>query len=58
MSGLQTPYFKAIHSLASMKYVPTTRYYLNDHNMAKNLNKIGLKEEDEKLFAKHRMRYP
>ena len=34
------------------------RYYLNDHNLPKLLDKIGLKEKDIKQLEQRRMMYP
>ena len=45
-------------SVASKRYVIRPRYYLNDHNLPKLLDKIGLKEKDIKQLEQRRMMYP
>ena len=53
------PIIKKIVYLSQVKrYVIRPRYYLNDHNLPKLLDKIGLKEKDIKQLEQRRMMYP
>ena len=45
LGGIQTDYKEDSLSVASKRYVTRPRYYLNDHNLPKLLDKIGLKEK-------------
>lgn len=58
LSGVATKNFKDKYSLSSDKYCSPKRYYLNDHNDALPMNKIGLKEEDENYFKTNNLVYP
>ena len=40
----QTPYRTDSLSVTNRQYLIRPRYYLNDHNLPKSLDKIGLKE--------------
>ena len=43
--GVQTPYRADSLSVANRQYLIRPRYYLNDHNLPKSLDKIGLKRK-------------
>lgn len=58
LGGIQTDYKEDSLSVASKRYVIRPRYYLNDHNLPKLLDKIGLKEKDIKQLEQRRMMYP
>ena len=58
LGGIQTDYKEDSLSVASKRYVIRPRYYLNDHNLPKLLDKIGLKEKDIKQLEHRRMMYP
>ena len=40
------------------KVDPLPRYYLNDHNLPKSLDKIGLKKEDIEQFRRNNLVFP
>lgn len=58
IAGIDTPCRTDSLSLASRRYVPGRRHYLNDHNRPKCLDKIGLDPEDEMMFKKRGMTFP
>lgn len=58
LGGIQTTYKKDSLSVASKQYVVRSRYYLNDHNLPKSLDKIGLKKEDIKQMKQRHVIYP
>ena len=58
LGGIQTDYKEDSLSVASKRYVTRPRYYLNDHNLPKLLDKIGLKEKDIKQLEQRKMMYP
>lgn len=58
MAGIDTPLLNDSLSLASGKYTPAARHYLNDHNKPKRLDRIGLDPEDEVMFKKRGMTFP
>lgn len=45
LAGVQTPYRADSLSVANRQYLIRPRYYLNDHNLPKSLDKIGLKRK-------------
>lgn len=45
-------------SVAESCYAARPRYYLNDHNLPKPLDKIGLEEEDVKQMRKRHIAFP
>ena len=45
-------------SVANRQYLIRPRYYLNDHNLPKSLDKIGLKKEDIEQFRRNNLVYP
>ena len=58
LGGIQTATIENSLSVASKRYVTRPRYYLNDHNLPKLLDKIGLKEKDIKQLEQRKMMYP
>ena len=58
LAGLQTAYKKDSLSVANPSFAPYRRFYLNDHNLPKPYDKIGLKKLDVEQLKKHRIQYP
>lgn len=58
LAGIQTPYRADSLSVANRQYLIRPRYYLNDHNLPKSLDKIGLKKEDIEQFRRNNLVYP
>lgn len=58
LSGIDTPYKNNECSVAEAGYKVPKRYYLNDHNLPKPLDKIGLKKEDVAQFKIWTLQYP
>ena len=58
LAGLETVYKKDSLSVANKVFTPYIRYYLNDHNLPKRYDKIGLDKEDIEQFEKHHIQYP
>ena len=58
LGGIQTSYKEDSLSVASERYVVRPRYYLNDHNLPKPLDKIGLEKKDITQLEKRNMMYP
>ena len=57
LGGIQTSYKEDSLSVASERYVVRPRYYLNDHNLPKPLDKIGLEKKDITQLEKRNMMY-
>ncbi len=55
---VQTPYRADSLSVANRQYLIRPRYYLNDHNLPKSLDKIGLKKEDIEQFRRNNLVFP
>ena len=58
LAGVQTPYRADSLSVANRQYLIRPRYYLNDHNLPKSLDKIGLKKEDIEQFRRNNLVFP
>lgn len=58
LSGIDSQYLDREHSVADALYKTSERFYLNDHNLPKPLDKIGLKKEDIDEFKKLNLQYP
>ena len=58
LAGIQTPYRADSLSVANRQYLIRPRYYLNDHNLPKSLDKIGLKKEDIEQFRRNNLVFP
>ena len=58
LAGIQTPYRADSLSVASRQYLTRTRYYLNDHNLPKSLDDIGLKKKDIEQFKQKNLVFP
>ena len=58
LAGVRTPYRVDSLSVASRQYLIRSRYYLNDHNLPKTLDKIGLKKKDIEQFKKRNLVFP
>lgn len=58
LAGVQTPYRADSLSVASRQYLIRPRYYLNDHNLPKPLDKIGLKKKDIEQFKQKNLVFP
>lgn len=58
LSGIDSQYLDKEHSVADTLYKTSERFYLNDHNLPKPLDKIGLKKEDIDQFKKLNLQYP
>ena len=58
MAGLDTPYRMDSLSLCNAHYGITQRFYVNDHNLPKPYDDIGLDEEDFEMMSKMKLRCP
>ncbi len=58
VGGIETPYRDKTLSVVDSAFTIVPRHYLNDHNRALNLDKIGLKKEDIEMFRQLNMVYP
>lgn len=58
LAGVQTPYRKDSLSVASRQYLVHPRRFLNDHNLPKSLDKIGLKKKDIEQFEHRKLAFP
>lgn len=58
LAGVQTAYRKDSLSVASRQYVVHPRHFLNDHNLPKSLDKIGLKKKDIDQFRQRNLVFP
>ena len=58
LSGIDSRYLNREHSVADSQYTISQRFYLNDHNLPKPVDKIGLKKEDIAQFKKLNLQYP
>lgn len=58
LGGVQAACRNDSLSVADKCYVVRPRYYLNDHNWPKPLDKIGLKKSDTDQFIKRCLAYP
>lgn len=58
LGGVKTEYLNDSLSVANKQYTPRQRHYLNDHNLPKPLDKIGLKKEDIEQFHQRHIEYP
>lgn len=57
LGGINTPYKNDTLSVVNKEFKEKKRYYLNDHNLPKGLDDIGLKEEDFKMFREMGIKY-
>lgn len=57
LAGISTPLRADSLSVASSKYKPGERHYLNDHNLPVAIKKIMRDEEDFAMFKKMRLKY-
>lgn len=58
VGGIETSYLNNTLSVVDPTFTVSPRHYLNDHNRALDLDKIGLKKEDIKMFHQLNMVYP
>ncbi len=58
VGGIETSYLNRTSSVVDSTFTPSPRHYLNDHNRALDLDKIGLKKEDVEMFRQLNMVYP
>lgn len=58
LAGVQTPYRKDSLSVADRQYLVRPRHFLNDHNLPKSLDKIGLKKKDIDQFRQRKLAFP
>lgn len=58
LAGIRTPYRNDSLSVAGTSYAVRPRRYLNDHNLPKPLDKIGLKKEDIDQMRQRRLAFP
>lgn len=58
LAGVQTPYRADSLSVASRQYLIRPRHYLDDHNLPKSLDKIGLKKKDIEQFKQKNLVFP
>lgn len=57
LAGISTPLRADSLSVASSRYKPGERHYLNDHNLPVAIKKIMRDEEDFAMFRKMRLKY-
>jgi len=58
LAGIATAYRNDSLSVASRQYLIRPRHYLNDHNLPKSLDKIGLKKKDIEQFRQKNLVFP
>ena len=58
LAGVQTACRDATWSVANIQYLVRPRHYLNDHNLPKSLDKIGLKKKDIEQFRQRNLVFP
>lgn len=58
LAGVETSYRNDSLSVASRQYLIRPRHYLNDHNLPKSLDKIGLKKKDIEQFRQKNLVFP
>lgn len=57
LSGIETPYRNDSLSVTNALYTEKPRVYLDDHNEARPLDDIGLREEDFRMFTEKGISY-
>lgn len=55
VAGIRSPYYDATLSVASPRYTPLLRRYLNDYNEGVPLIKSGLRQPDLRMFEKKKI---
>ena len=50
LGGIETPYRNDSLSVTNILFTERPRVYLNDHNEARSLNDIGMREEDFEML--------
>lgn len=58
LAGVLTAYRQDSLSVASRQYLVRPRHFLNDHNLPKSLDKIGLKKKDIDQFRQRKLVFP
>lgn len=58
LAGVDTDFREDSLSVASRQYLSRPRHYLNDHNLPKSLDKIGLKKKDIEQFRQNNLVFP
>ncbi|MCH5220198.1 MAG: sulfatase-like hydrolase/transferase [Muribaculaceae bacterium] len=57
ITGVRSPYYDATYSVASPKFTPRPRKYLNDYNESVPLTKSGIHQQDIEVFKKRNIDY-
>lgn len=57
LGGINTSYKNDTLSVVNKEFEEKERYYLNDHNLPKALDDIGLQDEDFEMFRKMGIKY-
>ncbi len=57
LGGIETPYRNDSLSVTNTLFTEKPRVYLNDHNEARSLNDIGMREEDFEMLRKQSINY-
>ena len=58
IAGISTPFQNDSLSLASNRFKPAERYFINDRNIPKRIDNIGLSENDLKMFSNKGLKFP
>lgn len=58
LAGVETSYRNDSLSVACRQYLIRPRHYLNDHNLPKSLDNIGLKKKDIEQFRQKNLVFP
>ncbi|MEG2218823.1 MAG: sulfatase-like hydrolase/transferase [Muribaculaceae bacterium] len=58
LGGISTPALMRCNSLADSLFKEKQRFYLNDHNRPKPMDKIGLRDEDIDIFNQYKIVFP
>lgn len=58
VGGIETPYRNDSLAVTSDRFTVTPRHYLNDHNLPRSLDRIGLKPLDVAMFEREHLDFP